>query len=289
MKDYYLVTTGHLEDKLWFLDDDDFRTGMNYVAIQASLSDVIVLCFILMSNHLHFVLYGEREEALAFVNGIKARYSQYYYKKYGVNEFLRRNRVDIQRIDASDESLERAVAYVLMNSVAANICSHPTQYPWGTGNLFFNSEKPSATPLHQLSKRARSKLFHSWCPELPLDWKVGKAGFILPECYVNVSFVESRFRTPQRMNYFLMSSSKARRHLESFEGGRPVFRDQAISAMLPDLCRSLFQKQRYEDLSTEEKIECLRQMRFRFCTNPNQIARVIGLSYEEVAKMLDST
>ena len=61
MKKYYLITTEHLEDKLWFREEEDFVVGMNYVALQALLSpEVLVLAFILMSNHVHFVLYGTR-------------------------------------------------------------------------------------------------------------------------------------------------------------------------------------------------------------------------------------
>ena len=33
MRKYYLVTTEHLEESLWFRDEEDFATGMNHVAI----------------------------------------------------------------------------------------------------------------------------------------------------------------------------------------------------------------------------------------------------------------
>ena len=36
MRKCYLVSTDHLEEGLWFRDDEDFITGMNYVAIQAA-------------------------------------------------------------------------------------------------------------------------------------------------------------------------------------------------------------------------------------------------------------
>jgi len=48
MRKCYLVTTDHLEEGLWFRDDEDFITGMNYVAIQAARGRVTVLAFILM-------------------------------------------------------------------------------------------------------------------------------------------------------------------------------------------------------------------------------------------------
>lgn len=97
-KKIWLVTTDHLEDRLWFRVEDDFKAGMNLVAVQASLSDVIVLAFILMSNHVHFVLYGTREEVLAFIHGFKMRYARYLQLKYDLREFLRRNGVDLREI-----------------------------------------------------------------------------------------------------------------------------------------------------------------------------------------------
>lgn len=61
-----------------------------------------------MSNHVHFVLEGTEEDARC------------------VREFLRGNGVDIRLLELEGESLERAIAYVQMNCVAANICMHPS-------------------------------------------------------------------------------------------------------------------------------------------------------------------
>lgn len=288
MRKCYLVTTDHLKEGLWFRDERDFIAGMNFVAIQAFASKVTVLAFILMSNHLHFVLRGRWKDVKAFIDGLKSRYSKYLHNKYGTFEFLRRNGVKIEEVSSLEEGMEKVIAYIQMNSVAANICSHPTQYPWGTGPLFFSASKRSGTRLGDLSKRARIRLLHSCDVELPADWLVGEEGYILPESYVDVIFVESLYRTPKRMNYFLANSSKAKKKMESSEGNVPAFRDQVILAALPDLFRSLFQKQRFEDLSASEQTESLRQIRFRFCSNVHQIARVTGLTYEAAARMLDS-
>ena len=60
MREIYLLTTDHLEEGLWFREEEDFKVAMNYVAIQAACSSTVtVLAFILMSNHVHFVLQGE--------------------------------------------------------------------------------------------------------------------------------------------------------------------------------------------------------------------------------------
>jgi len=288
MRKYYLVTTEHLKVGLWFRDESDFRAGMNFVAIQAYESKVTVLAFILMSNHLHFVVEGRWADVKAFIDGIKSRYSKYLNHKYGTAEFLRRNKVTIEEVSTLNEGLEKAIAYTQMNSVAANICSHPSQYPWGTGPVFFNATKRPGKPLGSLSKRARIRLLHCCKADFPADWLVSEEGYILPESYVAVEFVEGCYRRASRMNYFLVNSSKAKRKIENGDDHHPAFRDQVILAALPDLYRSLFGKQNFEELTTEEKTESLRQVQRRFCSNVHQIARVTGLTYEVAARMMDS-
>ncbi len=286
MRKLWLVTTDHLEEDLWFRDDEDFRVGMNLVAVQAACCpDVVVLAFILMSNHVHFVLSGSRWAVEAFVQQFKHRYSIYYSRRWGIREFLRLNGVDFKEIPYEDEAPERAIAYVQMNCVAANICSHPSQYLYGTGDAFFSQKKVTGPRLGELSARARARLLHTY-EALPLKWHLGPEGFIPPYEYVDVGAVEALFRVPKRMNYFLTSSSKARKRLES-EEHLPAFRDQIILAALPDLCRSLFGKDMFQELLQEERTELMRQIRFRFSADVNQIARVCGLSYAEAARMID--
>lgn len=287
-KQYYLVTTDHLEESIWFRDNEDFTVGMNFVAIQASLSDVVILAFILMSNHVHFVLYGTEQAVHDFIRDFKSRYSQYYGHKWGVKSFLKGNNADIQLIPAKEESLERSIAYTLMNCVAARICSHPSQYPWGSGGCIFSAKtEPPKMRVGQFSGRKLEKLLHSNCTRIPAHWEVSATGYILPEFYVDVDRVEHLMRSPIRYDYFLRNSSKARKRLE-VKDDLPAFKDQTILAVIPDLCQSLFRKSRPQDLSAEEHTELMRQIRYRFCSNVNQIARICGLTYAEAAQRLDS-
>jgi len=281
---FWLITTEHLEDRLWFRDEEDFKAGMNFIAIVAYALKIDVLAFILMSNHIHLVLYCTRDQALAFINLLKKYYGQYYSGKYDSNELLRRNAVDIRPLRADDESLERGIAYVHMNSVAANICSTPFTYPWGSGGCFFNPSPLKGSKVEEMSKRSLKRLLHSNKPLPPAA--VIDDGYVLPKSYVNVALVESVFRTPKRMNYFLNTSSKARRRLEM--GELPSFRDQIITTAIPDLCNTLFQKKHLSELSREELCELARQIRYRFSSDPHQIARVVGLTYEEASKLLDT-
>jgi len=285
MKRFFLVTTDHLEDRLWFRDEEDFRVAMNYVAIAAFLTGIVILSFILMSNHVHFVVRCSRERAEMFVNTFKRLYAAYFRRKYGVSELLRRNKVDIREVQEEDESLERAIAYVMMNSVAANICMDASGYPWGTGNVFFNSNPLPGRRLGDLSGRAQIRLLKSNV-KLPQGYVVAPGGYILPESYVPVKGVESLFRTPKRLGFFLRTSSKARIRLEG--DAMPSFRDQIILSACEDLCHSLFRVKGVKELIPEQKAELLRQLGRRFSADLNQLCRVTGIPYAEAAKMLDS-
>ena len=283
---FFLITTDHLETRLWFRDDEDFRTGMNLVAAVAFTVGVRVVAFILMSNHVHFVLECTAEEAMKFLTEFKRVYSWFLNHKYGTKELLRRNGSDIQELHLGDESLERAIAYVQMNSVAANLCMHAEAYPWGTGPVFFQVSPRKGSALGTLSARARLRLLHTKA-ELPPEWMVGEEGYILPESYVCVKFVESLYGKPGRMDFFLRNSSKARRAMSRLDMNLPSFRDQTIVAALPDLCHSLFRERNVPALGREQQAALCDQVRRRFGADINQIARVTGIAYEEVVRMLE--
>ena len=289
----FLVTTKHLEEALWFRDDEDFKTGMNHVAVQTALMpEVILLAYILMSNHVHFVLRGTWDEVVAYVNSYKGRFSRYLNRKYGTIEFFRRNALDIKELPEDEpEALERALAYVQMNCVAANICLYPGQYPWGTGNSFFVDKGTvhHYRRLGDLSERTLIRLLHSGdARKLPKHWLLSDAGYVLPSSYVATKTVEAIFRSPKRMLYYLNTSSKARKRLEAEEENMPAFRDQVILSALPDLLQSLFQKSSFSALSLQQQAEALRQIRFRFSAGIHQAARVCGITYADAAHLLDT-
>ncbi|MBR1927681.1 MAG: transposase [Bacteroidales bacterium] len=284
--EFFFVSTDHLSKGVWFRDDQDYKVGMNYIAIIALCSGIKVLAFILMSNHVHLVLQCSRAEAGWFMNELKRRYSEYLNRRYGTDDFLRLIKVDIQKVSLEDESLERAVAYTLMNCVAANICLTAADYPWSSVRAYFTIAAPKGGRVGDLSKSARRKMLHSKAV-IPDDTLICEDGYILPEAFIPVKFVESIFRTPKRLNYFLMNSSKAKQRLVR-EDGLPSFADSVVIAAVADLCRSLFRKVRVDNLNEVEKTELVKQVRRRFSADAHQISRVLSLPYSDVTRMMEA-
>lgn len=257
---------------------------MNLVAVAAFVIKVAILDFILMSNHVHFVVQASLEETRRFINYFKMLYGKYSGKRHGEPGLLRRNSVDFRKLE-DNEAVCNAIAYVQMNCVAANICIYPYQYPWGCGSTFFNPSGAEGVPIGNLTGREQSRITHSRV-KLPENYKVIPDGVISPASFVRVKLVESIFRTPNRFQYFLSKSSKARKRLEN--DAMPSFRDQVILEGIADLCHSMFRKASVQELAQEEKSELLKQLRYRFSADLAQLSRVSGIPYHEASRLLDT-
>ena len=280
---FFFVTTDHFEGKIWFRDKSDYVVGMNYVAVISFAKRIKVIAFILMSNHVHLLLQCTKEEARGFIATFKSLYGKYYCQKYGTKRFMYRNKVDIREITLDNEALERVVAYIQMNSVAARICLEAGGYKWGTGAYFFNDNLPSGRRLGDMSYRSQIRLLKSNI-KLPQDWRISEDGYILPESYVCVEFVQRLFKTPSRMMYFLHNSSKAKVVLGKVA---PSFKDEIVLEVAKDLCRTLYFKKSFTYLTEEELTDLVKQLNRRLSADAHQICRVLGLSYAEATRFLD--
>ena len=284
---FWQVTTNHFCTKILFRSNDDFKVAMNYVAVVKHVTGVNILAFILMSNHVHFVLEcGTREEALDFINRFKGIYSRYLLRKYGFSEFIRRNKVDIKPLWLDDDSLLNSIAYILMNSVGARLCVYATDYPWGSAPVYFRTGSVKGRSVGTMSERARERALRS-CVPLPPEWTLLDEGYVDPLNYVAVGFVEKLYRTPTRLKYYFDKSSKANSRLEPWDSA-PSFSDQTVAAGVVDLKRTMFQKRENDTLSSEQNRELAKQIRRRFGTDVNQLCRVTGLSYEAAVEIFDS-
>ena len=283
---YYFLSSSHLEDRVWFKDDNDYAVGMNYAAVAAKRAGVFILVFVLMSNHVHFLLYCDnREKAEAFYTLYKNLYSRHMHKKYRTKRFLRDNKSDCQLIRPNDERLEKVIAYILMNPVAANISLYSHGYKWGCGNCFFSDVDVRGKAISSFSHEQIRSILHT---ELPVaeNWIIGEHGFILPESFIRKDLVEKIFCTPKRMFVFLRNSSKARLLLESQPALLPSFRDQSLLAVAQDIAVSLFRKESLSELTETEIERVVSETKRRCSADIAQIARVLSMSPKRVAEIL---
>lgn len=285
MKGYYHISSHGLEKNDIFKNREDFIAGMNDIAICVLGFDVSILCFCLMSNHFHFVLYGTLAECRRFAEEYKRRCAMRMRLIGGEVQAMRAVEVYIAAIN-NQEYMENVIAYVLRNPIAAGIMLMPHNYPWSSASLYFNGgDVPVGEKLNEMSERKRFRILKSRIP-VPDSYIIDGHGMILPSCYVDSRAVDQVFRHPSR---FMMSlARKIENDVEIFLGvaDHVSMTDQEILTQIEDLIRQEFRKESLSQLSMEQRIRLCLLLKRNFRAGVKQIARIVHLDPEVVTKVI---
>ena len=276
--------TKGLEDRLIFRDKKDFITGMNLVAVVCFSVDVRLLAFVLMSNHVHFVIKGSRKEVERFICLYKNLMSRYLKSRYGCEGFLRRVETSIDAVDCDGDGLKRLIAYVLNNPVKAGIKCVPQGYEWSSARCYFTSIDVTldTNTLGELGVVKVRKMFHSK-KKLPLQWRVCSSGYVLPESYVDADAVERCYGSCRSFEYFLSSSLAVRRGLNEIV----TFSDAVLKAAVAELLEKKYSVADVSELDDFLKAHLVRDLKSRFGASTQQLARVVGMTLREVLRCLE--
>ena len=85
--------------EVMFHNEDDFRAGMNRIHVVAENCNILILAFVLMDTHFHFILYGDFDLCNRFVHEYVRRTSIYLSKRYSTRKTLKDIQISHQRIE----------------------------------------------------------------------------------------------------------------------------------------------------------------------------------------------
>lgn len=288
VKRYYHVYTKGLEDDVIFRNREDFVVGMNYVPVSLKIAGVDVIVFVLMSNHFHFLVYGDKLSALKFIDSYKRLISRYVRNVYGVAKLLRNVDTGCSDVDMNDEALKRLIAYILNNPVKAGVNCFPQNYEWGSGKCYFSNfdYNRNSHPLSELGVREQSRILRS---DVRLDgkYKINSEGYIEPESYIRKDIVEKIFRSAKSFEYFLSTSSRDQRRDPSEESRQVVFSDTLVLSGVNEILEKRYESLDVSELSELNRTKLILELRKVFNAPPKQLARVLGLTLREVVNSLN--
>lgn len=285
MKGYYHICSQGLERNDIFKNYADFIAGMNDIAICVLGFDVRILCFCLMSNHFHFLLYGDEGECLRFANEYKRRCSIRMRLAAGEVQALKEVRLQSNMIDSQDY-LENVIAYILRNPLAAGILVMPYHYMWSSASIYFrNGLLLKYEKLNDMSERKRFRILKSRVP-LPEHYVVDEYGMIPPSCYVDVEAVERIFRHPARLMMLLAKKLENDVELKFGIADSVTLTDQEMHTQMYEIIRKEFQRESLSQLSMEERIRLCLMLKRNLRAGVKQIARLTHLDPEIVAKVV---
>lgn len=119
-----------------FKDDHDYIKGINCIAICTLTTGATVVSYVLMDNHVHFVLQGTMPACKNFINRFKHLIGKYISYRYSIKGYLRGLPTRIIPI-RDEEYLLSVLAYIDRNPIVAGYRSLPNEYRWGSARFLF--------------------------------------------------------------------------------------------------------------------------------------------------------
>lgn len=270
MKTFWHICTDGLAKDIIFKNDEDFIYGMNGVAVYASIYEIKVLAFCLMSNHVHFILWGKESECRNFIRCYRKRIAS-MADLTGTDTYVK------QITDTA--YLKKAICYVIRNPSVADRKILPGYYRWGSGGLYFNGGKMPEKPASDISgmgtREAREKL--STRKKLPENFSITSDGMICPQCYVDYNAVERLFGTSIAMLFFLSRNDNMEMELTEEILRKVHYTDKDLIGSVENICLRMYGTKSTAELSLENKCVLAMELRRRYGIGTKQAARLTGL------------
>ena len=283
---YYHVCTDGNALEWMFKDDADFIAGVNRIGICAFEACVQVIAFILMDNHVHFVLYGTMPQCKSFITRYKTLTGRWISSKYQIKEHLKHLPTRLILIE-SEEQLLDTIAYIDRNSIIAGLRYLPCDYPWGSARYLFRGTIEQKTACRHISEMSRMEvqdILKTWCT-LPEEWSVNAVGMLEPEhSFLNVKLLENLFKSPIR--YLFHLSKKLEGKIEMQEGAKAFIPDKELRKITEGMVNQYFGKESIKELDFNSRILLARKLRYNYASTPKQISRMVYLDSDVLNKFI---
>ena len=284
---WHVCTPGNLSGII-FRCEEDFIFGMNVIAMCASefRNSVAVFTFVIMGNHLHFVLGGNEIDVRDFYCAVERRLKRHLHFNRG-GEIAGGKGFEYSAWPVGDlRYLRNLIAYVNRNGYVAMKNHTPYTYLWGANRYFFNpgarceqNEAVSNIARHKL--RAIFRTRNVTCPNSYFF----TGGYISPLCYCKIDEAEQFFVNAN--HYFNMIS----RPVESFSkiaaeiGDMVVYSDSELYNSTVHIMLKEFNIQSIRSLNTEQRIFLAKKLHFEFNASNKQIQRILGIGDDALAAL----
>ena len=286
---YYHCATKGFDHSILFSDVREFIAGMNRIGICLAMlrtdHPVIIIAFCLMDNHVHFILYGTRENCLRWM-ALYHRLTMIWQKKHRAG-----NPVDeVWEYDAwqipDPEDLKEKVAYVLRNPTVARMGFVPGGYRWSSASLVFADtagQKAGGRRMGTLSSYESRNLFQTRVV-LPEDWIVQPDGIIWPGCYTDYRRVEKLFGHPQHYLFSLNQNVETSVNQQMYHESISL-PDQDVRQIAKALSEQLFGEVEITSLDLSCRIQLCRNLKKQVGASLKQLARIVHLPLAELKKI----
>lgn len=127
----HVVQRGHSREPVFF-EDSDYKAYLSWFREAIERYDCAVHAFVLMTNHVHFLMTPKYKDSIIRVMQYAGRhYVPYINYLYGTSGTLWEGRYKASLVQEEDYLLT-CMRYIELNPVRANMVNHPREYPWSS-------------------------------------------------------------------------------------------------------------------------------------------------------------
>jgi REP element-mobilizing transposase RayT len=136
---YHVMARGNRKQDV-FQDDDDYHTYLRLVKKYSQRYGVEVHGYVLMPNHVHFLLRVGDIPLAKFMQGVQQSYTQIYNKRHDQVGHLFQGRFKSLLVD-KDAYLLELIRYIHLNPVKAGLVNDPRSYRWSSQWNYFHTRE----------------------------------------------------------------------------------------------------------------------------------------------------
>ena len=286
MPGYFHISTDGRSSSVLFRDPTEFVAGMNRIYFALTVTNLVLLAFCLMDNHVHFVLYGEEDQCWTFIHRYKQLTGMWIQSRGGEPRPLDAMIPSVKPIK-DDEYLRNVIVYDIMNPTRAHMPYLPATYRWCSGGLYF-ADHSLVTQVYRragdFSHTALRQILGTRIT-IPDDILIGPDGMIWPGCYVAYEWVNRLFGSPYALLKKMNQPIDYQINKDMTEG-RLSLPDGEIVAKCRALCNRTYGVDSVAPLDVDRRMEIARRLRIETRASLKQISRVVQLRYKDVLAVL---
>lgn len=283
---WHLFTSGLLMSVI-FADEEAYRFAMNLMAKCATeFHNIKLLAFQIMSNHIHCVVSGRRDDILLFFDSFKKRLARYLRSSNRGSSILDNFLPTAKPIETL-KSLRNTIVYVNRNGYVADPNHTPFSYPWGTGRYYFN-DFPISETCSKLTSTEKRAMLRCRSYDIPPDFLMIE-GHIAPKSYCDCNLGMQMFRDAHQ--YFFMITKNVESYADIAEetDDREFYTDDEIFSITTKWCRDRYQNPNFRELSKNQLFETARELHFRYKVSNGQLRRLLNISQQEIDSIFPLT
>ena len=273
---WHIYTDGTMMQNI-FCSEEDFKTAMWILAASMHMfKGVRIITFELMTNHVHLILAGQREECIKAFDLFAARLRQTFPKRQRAIDWSK-FKMDILPIE-DIQALRNEIIYVNRNAFVANPAYTPDSYPWGGGCAYFNSwlRHLKTTNLGEMKVNSQRALLHTR-DVAPFSQLIEVGGMPFIPSFCDIKLGESMFRDARSYFNSLTRNAEAFSQIASRLKDSIFLTDDELYSVICSHINKEYSVKAPSQLSAQQKIDTARQMHFGYNASNQQLRRMLRL------------